>query len=57
MHENAEHHKTATLGGTIDFYIQQCKRYHTNDVLKINVKTAGIAIKSVYGWLLALESF
>ena len=55
MRENSvsimKQRRPVTLGGTIDFHIEQCKRYHSS-----RCKTAGIAIKSVYGSLLALES-
>ena len=53
MRENAvsiiKQRRLVTLVGTIDFHIQ---KYHTS-----RYKTAGIAIKFVYGSLLALESF
>ena len=59
MRENAvsivKQRQFVTLVGTIEFHIQKCKMYHTR--LVVDIKTAGIANKSVYGLLLALEIF
>ena len=53
MRENAvsiiKQRQLVTLVGTIDFHIQKCK-----DTILVDIKTAGIVSKSVYGSLLAL---
>ena len=44
-------YQLGTLGGTIDFQIQQWRK----STIPVLVQAAGITIKSVYGLLFALE--